>query len=418
MSNLATTIRPVRVRVANASATRQRFYAQAVLCLLGLLPVYNLIIYQQFPWLTAANPTIVGIRASDLCLLAWLIVVGPSLLWDHWESLRRDPYLVLSAALFAWSLGRDVSLGAEGIVEYAPAGLLFLVVYGAASRCNAAALPFGRAAKWGISFYLAFGLIQIATGAVVDGRVQSVFGNPNFLAFYMLHMLVLLEWRGPTVTGHWVWQALAVIGIVVSKTRSVLLGVVVLLTFRLRGAWKYAFVSAVAVAVYVFPYVMRLERDNVAVLNGRVSMWRQVLASADEFDWIFGSGKDAISQAEILPMYRDGAVVGYYQPQSEYLQLWAEHGLVGLLLWAGAIAAYLRALWRFRADRIVGIVICYVFVMMVLQAVECDIFQNLAVAAVLGLGMARANALRAGAASVRARKPAGRATSAAAKGDR
>jgi len=406
------------VCIASAPATRQRFYGLAVFWLLGLLPIYNLVVYHQFPWLTAGNPTIAGLRASDLCLLVWLIVVGPSLLWDHWEPLRRDLYLVLSTALFAWCLGRDVALGVDGIIEYAPAGLLFLVVYGAASRCNAATLSFGRVAKWGASFYLAFGLLQIVTGTVVDGRVQSVFGNPNFLAFYMLHMLVLLEWRGPARAGHWAWQALAVVGIVVSKTRSVLLGVVVLLTFRLRRAWKYAFVSAVAVAIYVFPYVMRLERDNVSVLNGRVSMWRQVLASADEFDWVFGSGKNAIGQAEILPMYQDGRIVGYYQPQSEYLQLWAEHGLVGLLLWAGAIGAYLRRLWRFRADRVIGIVICYVFVMMVLQTVECDMFQNLAVAAVLGLGMARANALRAAAATGRARKPAGRPARAAAKGER
>jgi len=389
MSQVATVAQARQVRRAD-------FMSMAILIFLVALPLYNLLVFAESQAvLPGINVKVADLRISDLYLLGWLVVVAPVLVRWHWVYLKSDTYLVACVVYLLWQVLRDVSLSAPGVIEYLPASVLFLVLYGAASRSNLRSLACAAAAKWAIVFYLVFAAGQVAMGAIEQGRVTSVFSNPNFLALYMLHMLVLLEFAVDREKPSRLWQGLAVVGVMVSRTRSVLAGILILLTYRIRSRWKYLLVGGAVVLMYAFPLLVRWEWENVSLLNGRISMWTTVAENSYEFDWIFGSGRDAIAEAELLPRIEDGVLVGYMQPQNDYIKIAAEHGLVGLLLWAAVIAAYLRKAWPVRRDRTVSVILCYIFVGMLIQLVECDVFQNPAVAVILGLGMARANQLRA-----------------------
>jgi hypothetical protein len=372
---------------------RSKFTSSAknLFWLFCFIPLYNLIVYRQFP--LPAQETLP--LAGNLILLVWLVANGRRLL-PHIVSVLRDPFVCWTSIFLCFQLTIDAANGFFEYSSYAPRIIMGLVVYATAAQVPSSLWGMFRPViGWSVFFYLSFAALQLAgAGTAYEGRINSVFGNPNFFAFHLLQLLFFARLVVPNKPSL-LWRWLMVIGVVISKTRSaILLLPVAMFSFSRRNMFRFVALSSILAACYVWaPQLLRLEsKEEVMEMNARRSMWTQI-ADKFEFNLVWGRGTDAIIRDKIIPMWRDNTVVGYYQPQNHYLLVLAEGGIIGLILSMAGLIAYLRIVWPFRHDPACQTAIAMIFSLLAIQIAETDMFMPLLVPAIMGFGINRAREL-------------------------
>ena len=365
------------------------FLGRAVCLLLFLHPIFNTLVYGTTPFFTNAG-IVLNLRLSDLLLLAWLIPVGTILILSQGKQLLRDPWIAGACLYLGYRIVRDRIVGATEGDNYVPSSALLIVAYGAASCAVISSRDCFIAVCFNVVYYAIMGVLGYRWGSQLDGRMQSVFSNPNFLAFHMLNLMVLVDLLVRNQRGSRLTQMLAAGTILLSRTRSALAALVIFL-FRFPRKWRFVLLAGGVAAAVAAPWLLRMDENNsLFTLNARIPMWQTVLDNRGAFDWVWGSGNGAIKESRILPIYSTtGTIEGYFQPQSEYLLQIAEVGVVGMGIWIVALMAYIGCIWPWRFIPEVRTIMLFIAMLMFIQFVECDMFHNVQVALIMGLGMAR-----------------------------
>ena len=146
--------------------------------------------------------------------------------------------------------------------------------------------------------------------------------------------------------------------------------------------------------MFIFPRLFRLDNlDELKTGHARISMWQQIITKTD-FNFVFGNGTGTLKEQKILPMIKNGEIVGYFQSQNYYLLLLCEVGLTGLLLWMFGITAYILKIWQYRSDPMLRKILVYIALLIFIQFLENDLFLSSIVAVILGFGIARTKEIR------------------------
>lgn len=364
-----------------------RNYANKILVLFLLLdPLYD--------WVAASawNPRLAGVSLSDLYLMAILLLSGLHFVSRGVRSFLTDPYILLGLLILVDRLVVDLATGTLGHIDYVPRTVFNLVVYHLATQSAPHRTCWGWLAVAGLLTYLVFSLGQIPAALDAGGRLTSLFGNPNFLAFNALNLLVLLAMFPLGRRSNVLAGATGLVLLALSKTRSVLLASLWFLHRLVRRKRALVLVIAtLAVVGFLSADFLRLGNDRgLSNLNGRVQIWRAIMGHFHQMDLIWGNGSNAASRFEIVPYFdaATGRVVGFTQPQNHYLLILIESGVVGLVLWLAQIAVYLRRLGRLPWDRVNRLAWSFVMALLTVQLLENEVFSNPTVRLIMGLAIA------------------------------
>lgn len=117
------------------------------------------------------------------------------------------------------------------------------------------------------------------------------------------------------------------------------------LGFRRRNLIFPAAVIVLAVILYFGGDLLRRFSSD-ALFGERLSQW-SLTWQAIEQAWLFGYGGNSYADVfQVFRGYQDFRQVVFNQAHNDYLHIWLEQGLVGLVLWLGLIAIALRAAFR------------------------------------------------------------------------
>ena len=161
--------------------------------------------------------------------------------------------------------------------------------------------------------YRVFYLLGLTTGVIAIILSQSRAG---FLAFFFSLLLVLL---------------------IVSKRG--------LVQDLISGWRKYLIPVAIVTSVAMFYFggelLQRFAFDSL--LGERLDQWSLTWAAIEQ-SWLLGYGGN--SYADVFQVHRgylDFRQVVFNQSHNDYLHIWLEQGLLGLVLWLGLLTAIVRA---------------------------------------------------------------------------
>lgn len=290
----------------------------------------------------------------------------PAPIWRH------GGWLAATALLLGWAVASTIWAlhpGAAGH-ELLRAGL---AVFVAVALITVFATR--RHAEWLVAAIVAgpvlSALIGLVGGNAVEryaggntfGRLAGGSGDANQLAAGLVPAIALAIGLAAGAKDRRIrWAAIAsvpiaVIGIAASESRGgvIALGVLIVgLLLFLRGGRTTTFavlaVTTVAAGAFVIgsPGVLTRITDLNADGTGRADLWR--VAEHMSADHPFGVGLDGFRQEASNYALNPGMVERIYQlvdrpvvVHNTYLQLMAELGFVGLLLFAGVVIASLRA---------------------------------------------------------------------------
>ncbi len=201
--------------------------------------------------------------------------------------------------------------------------------------------------------------VYASTLLLVGAANDAVFSARSYGLFAVYGVACHLgRWRYGRRSGLW-WAILLTCLIGASESRLAL-GIALVLfplsqlpTRGFRGWIKVIALSAVVVATFwaAFAYFDGL-RDrflkgdvsmNVGLFeingSGRTAFWRAILDSSSEAPWV---GKGAGSSEDLI----ESMFITIKHPHNDYLRIVHDYGIIGLLLWAGAIFSLLVSLWR------------------------------------------------------------------------
>ena len=317
-------------------------------------------------------------------LLLFLAVAWLGLLAGRRASAREA--LAENRVLLAWVLAFIVWVvlslawaGSPGaaerpIKELIYAGLGLLLLLGTISE--------RRHVRWLLGAFVAGAALSVVWGAAkgglsvraggaggevanVDGRFQGGSGDPNYLAAVLVPAILLaggLAIRSSAVKRALLGFATAIIAVGIAATQSrggliaaVVCALVALVIWRGKRGLILGLIGVAALATVIFfvanPSAWhRIETSNQG--SGRVDIWKVAWRVVHDHP-INGVG---IAQFPVVsPHYvlQPGALqyVGlivekHIVVHNLYLQLWAETGIIGLLLFLGVIVTSMTAAWR------------------------------------------------------------------------
>ncbi len=371
----------------------EQFHLRALKILVWGYPVFNLLTQNQVPglsWLTV--PLVGSFSLGNVAQMLWLSAVGVRLVKSASKRSFRDAYVLLMLAFVLFQVINDFRLGIFIYMEYLPLALMNLVIY-----LSAVQVPSYRwhelknGVFFSLMFYAGFAIWQVATGHFpYEGRWSSCFANPNFFAMNLLYLLFLaaLTTKGKEL---WVIASAIVVGVVLTKTRTILSVLPLALSSMEANVKRACFVVILLYGmaflfVSLSPKSIRFDdRYEIQGLNGRMKMWSNILYHG-EFEKVFGSGSDAVRRQKLHPMYREGKIVGYYLPQNHYLLIFSETGMIGLFLWTTGVLGYLFYMLNVASYQKVRIALTCVVALLVGQTTENYLFAPLMVHLIMGMG--------------------------------
>jgi O-antigen ligase len=291
--------------------------------------------------------------ASNRLILAWSLV-----------------FVVWTLLTLAWAPAPATAERPVKELLYAGLGLVLLL----------GTITERRHVRWLMMAFVAGAALSVAWGAAkgglsptaasevanVDGRFQGGAGDPNFLAALLVPAIMLAgglaAWRSASRRALLALAtAIIAVGLAATQSRGGLIAAVVCAVVAL-GIWRgrrgliLGLIGLAGLATVIFFAVNPAAWHRISAGNssgsGRIDIWTVAWRVVHDHPF-FGVG---IAQfPEVSPHYvlQPGAleyvsliVEKHIVVHNLYLELWAETGIFGLLLFVGLIATSLAAAWR------------------------------------------------------------------------
>jgi O-antigen ligase len=301
-----------------------------------------------------------------LLVLAWLaaLVRRPRSAARSLLSMNR-PVVACASGLLAWSLisgawALSPHVAVAGAGRWLQDLILLPIVFAGVTR-------FGHV-RWVMIAFVAGALLAVlyglASGATVDGsRLASALDDPNETAAVLVAAAVLAVALGASERRPfrrlfaYMAALAAVLGVAATASRGglVALGVAAVAAVLFGGRWRgrvalLAAAGALLVAGWFVLLAPAGSRAHVSNLQtGRTTLWT-VAERAIEANPVIGVGNDNYTIAAKDYLVRPGATTDAQQvvidpkvAHDMYLELWADLGIVGLLIFAGLVLFTLRA---------------------------------------------------------------------------
>lgn len=334
---------------------------------LGMLAVFWILIVDLATTVRVGGMTVSSVLTFVMAL-GMVAAAGLNLLYVAARREERQLESQYVAALSPVPAALYVFIGlalARVIAEPSSAGLQNVLCYMIFVLCIVLAatslrLDYTPVATW----MIIAGLITTAVFAVQFNSGVLVYGDRSYAMTCLVLLALVVPGRYREQAGlrwlDWVAPPVIIIVLVLSLSRTATVVGVLLLCFlavrarrglRLRIGVLAALGIAVAMVITVLAYPPILERftggdDAVQVgsvglnTSGRTRIWAVVAEAAIEEPW-FGHGP-GFSAALV---YRDFPGVG--QPHNDYLRIFADFGVIGLILfWVPMIVLLIRLLVR------------------------------------------------------------------------
>lgn len=288
--------------------------------------------------------------------------------------------MMLVGVFVAWMLvslawAPDPEAANRPVKELLYAGFGFLLILGTtvdrrqvrwlmtAFVAGAAISVLWGAAKGGLSVSATAGVGGEVTNA--NGRFQGGVGDPNYLAAVLVPAIMLaggLAIRSSTSQRVMLAIATAIIAVGLAATQSrggllaaITCSIVALIIWRKRRAAIASLIAVAAAATALFfisnpAALARVQESNQG--SGRIDIWQVAWRMVHDHPF---AGVGIAQFPQVSPHYvlYPGAlnfvsliVEKHIVVHNLYLQLWAEDGIVGLLLFLSVVVASITAGWR------------------------------------------------------------------------
>jgi O-antigen ligase len=321
-------------------------------------------------------------KVTGLLLLAASLVRASPHLRRRADLVTDQPALCgLVAISVVWvalsiSWAADGSTAASNALRYAQNATLFVIVFAAVRNERDAKVILGAFAL-GAALSAAYGFVGGAN-LTQPGRLVGATGEANELATYLVAGLVLSiglvvtsRKVPPLMLGASFCAAACVLGLALTLSRAglvALLGALIASTVvvrRHRGVITLAAVLAAAgFAVYFLALAPPQARQRIfsdpSGTSGRTALWTVArrMIDAHPLDGV-GIGNFPLRSVDFLVrpgvLHNDSyVVVEPLEAHNIYLQLLAETGIVGFLLFAGVVVTALRCGWQATRARAPG----------------------------------------------------------------
>jgi O-antigen ligase len=283
------------------------------------------------------------------------------------RSLLRDQRWLVAFAvgLVAWSIlsaawAQSPSKAIAGASRYAQDLVLLPILYTGLTR---AAHVRRVAGAFVVGALLSVGYSAL-TGGSVDSRLTGALGDPNETAAVMVAAAVLAvalaageEFSPARRAAALVAAAAALVGLAgtVSRGGVLALGATGIAAVVMAGRWRrqaatLATVGAVLLVAWFAVLAPASSRSHItSTQSGRTTLWT-LAERAIAANPVVGLGNDNFSLAAKNFLVEPGVtndarevVIDPHVAHNVYLELWADLGIVGLMLFAGFVALSLRA---------------------------------------------------------------------------
>jgi putative inorganic carbon (HCO3(-)) transporter len=198
-------------------------------------------------------------------------------------------------------------------------------------------------------------------------RTTSLFGNPNFLAAYLLMAfpLALILYFSEKKNLFGIISLIILLGLFFTKTRATFLGLLVQIPFLLFLIRKK--IDTKRLLVFLIPFLLffiilgkpiigRLISSSTDV--ARIGLWKGTFSVFCQHP-LFGTGPEALSPAfvknmppEFIKHYK-GAYILADKAHNEFLDIAATRGIFALLLWLLILSAIFKMGFAHRKEKLI-----------------------------------------------------------------
>ena len=325
---------------------------------------------ERIPAVGASDLTLVK-ALGGLLAVSWLAAVATRRAGDRQIFSAHPVMMAMAVLLLAWMIlsvgwAEDPTVARGDVLRYALNLALLPIVYSAVRRREHVAAVLGTY----VGGVVLVALYAIATrGAEETGRISGVAGTANELASLLVTALVLAVGlllalrQAPVLRGLCMAAAVICLGalfLTLSRSGLVALGAALAAAVfvggrRRVGIGLLALVIGVCVLGYFTLGASEQARERVTTIGGgtgRTDLWTVALRMADD-DPVRGVGVGNFQTASVHYLLRPGAILRdefiVDKPQvahNVYLQVLAELGVPGLVLFLGVVGSGLLAAWR------------------------------------------------------------------------
>jgi len=319
-------------------------------------------------------------NTGSLAKIAGLLLLAASLARLPGDGQRSGNVLsvnpglcVLIVGSVAWvvltiSWSADASTAASNALRYAQNVTLFVIVFAAVRTVRDVKVILG-AFLLGAALSAAYGFVG-GVNLTQPGRLVGTTGEANLLATYLVAGLMLsiglavTSKRAPALAlGAWTCGAICALGVALTLSRAGLVALVLALVAaivvvkRHRGVMSLAAILVAACfAVYFLAFAPAAARQRIfndpGGTSGRTALWTVAwrMVEAEPLTGV-GIGNFPVRSVDFLvqpgALGSDIYVIRVpLEAHNIYLQLLAETGLVGFLLFAAVVATSMRCCWR------------------------------------------------------------------------
>lgn len=360
----------------------------------GKLLAFYLVLDPAYDWLSTSsfNVSIGPLNISDLFLLGLMMIMLLYMAKSGFRGYSPDLFVTFNLLLLLHRVIVDFSHELTYYRSYLPRSVFIVVLYLFTRNCRPSMTNWTKLAFWTLGVYLVFAIPQLSSSLLTMNRISSIFNNPNFLAFNLFNIMILIYMFPPRRVGAWFFWTMSLILLLLTKTRSVIISMAWLLLLVMKRN-RLIVIPVIFIVVAFFSYAdfFRLgSTSEVGSLNGRIIIWQEIISASDKMNLLTGSGTKTIERYEINPYYDalTGKIAGYVQPQNHYLLLLVESGTLGLILWWVQILGYLRDLLKTPKGRVRDSAISFLGALLTIQLLENDIFANPTTVLIMGLALA------------------------------
>jgi len=218
-------------------------------------------------------------------------------------------------------------------------------------------------------------IIPYKNQIVFDSIVIGTFSNSNHLGAYIAPIIPMF-FRMKSLAGSKIWERLislilflAVVLLVMTKCRGAWLGAVIGITYYFRHViiscwkklkrWKLK-LCVIMIALLIFIFLIHvLILMNVSSSHGRVFIWKITMQMiADHFLSGLGYGSYSIYYLDYQALFFEQESTSFYydyasnikQAHNSYLQIMAETGIIGMVLWLAIFLSYYYLRRRLLSD--------------------------------------------------------------------
>jgi O-antigen ligase len=320
--------------------------------------------------LSLGNAATASKALGAVLVVAWILDVARRSPGDGRSFIKDHPGLVACGlCLVAWNLLSAVwavssSAALLGASRYAQDLVLFPILYAGVRRFEHV--------RWIAAAFVAGAVLAmlygIATSTTVDSsRLVGAIGDPNETATVLVVASVLAVALGLGETrsrwrrwGAFAVAVVAIYGVVSTASRGGLVALVatVIVAVVVAGRWRAQIVTAAAVGALVVGawFLFLAPASSVSHITSeqtpRTTLWtvarREISANP-----VLGVGNDNFQLTENnflvqpgLTTRADQVVLTPDVAHNIYLEVWADTGIVGLLLFVAIVLAPLRSAWR------------------------------------------------------------------------